>query len=69
MPVYKGELQCRGLGMNVQVYNDKGESVKNQAGELVCTDAFPSMPIYFWNDANKQKYQQAYLKPHLRILL
>lgn len=60
LPVYKGELQCRGLGMNVQVYNDKGESVKNQAGELVCTDAFPSMPIYFWNDANKQKYQQAY---------
>ncbi len=60
LPVYRGELQCLGLGMAVQIYNDKGQPVVNQKGELVCTAPFPSMPICFWNDENGQKYQQAY---------
>ena len=59
-PVYSGELQCRGLGMKVFAYNEQGEPVTNQQGELVCTAAFPSMPIYFWDDPDGQKYHRAY---------
>jgi acetoacetyl-CoA synthetase len=50
LPVYRGELQCRGLGMAVEVFNDHGESLSSEVGELVCTQAFPSMPLGFWND-------------------
>jgi len=60
LPVHKGELQCRGLGMDVKAFNEKGESVLNEKGELVCTSPFPSMPISFWNDANGKKYLDAY---------
>ena len=60
LPVRRGELQCRGLGMKVESYNEKGMSVRNEKGELVCTQAFPSMPIYFWNDSNGEKYHSAY---------
>jgi acetoacetyl-CoA synthetase len=59
-PVYVGELQCRGLGMKVEAFDDNGKSLKNQKGELVCTAPAPSMPIYFWNDPNKEKYHAAY---------
>ena len=59
-PVYSGELQTRGLGMKVEAYNDRAEPVYNQQGELVCTAPFPSMPIYFWNDPDGQKYHNAY---------
>ena len=59
-PVYAGELQCRGLGMKVFAYDDAGRPVSNQQGELVCTAPFPSMPIYFWDDPDGQKYHQAY---------
>ena len=59
-PVYRGELQCRGLGMKVEVFNNKGESMHGEKGELVCTLPFPSMPIYFWSDPDNKKYQQAY---------
>jgi acetoacetyl-CoA synthetase len=59
-PVYSGELQCRGLGMRVFAYNEQGEPVINQQGELVCTAAFPSMPISFWDDPDGKKYHQAY---------
>lgn len=62
LPVYRGELQCRGLGMKVEAYNDNGIPVKNEKGELVCTAAFPSMPIYFWNDPEGEKYQKAYFE-------
>jgi len=48
------------LAMQVEVWNDKGNKVINQKGELVCTRSFPSMPIYFWNDPDKQKYRSAY---------
>jgi acetoacetyl-CoA synthetase len=60
LPVYRGELQCRGLGMKVEILNDSGESVREEKGELACTAPFPSMPIYFWNDANGEKYHNAY---------
>ncbi|MBW1998417.1 MAG: acetoacetate--CoA ligase, partial [Deltaproteobacteria bacterium] len=59
-PVYAGELQCRGLGMKVEAFDEKGNSVINQQGELVCTAAAPSMPIYFWDDPGNKKYLSAY---------
>ena len=59
-PVISGELQCRGLGMQVEAFDDSGNSVVDQQGELVCTSAFPSMPIYFWNDPDTVKYKAAY---------
>ncbi len=62
LPVNKGELQCRGLGMNVESFDDEGNSLCDQKGELVCTKAFPSMPIYFWNDENNKKYNEAYFQ-------
>ena len=58
--VYVGELQCRGLGMKVEVLNPEGNSVINQKGELVCTAPAPSMPLYFWNDEDNKKHQDAY---------
>ncbi len=59
-PVYSGELQCRGLGMRVEAFDDTGRPVVGQQGELVCTRPFPSMPIYFWDDPDGVKYHQAY---------
>ncbi len=66
-PVWSGELQARGLGMKVDVFNDEGNSVKNQKGELVCTASFPSQPIYFWNDPDKSKYKAAYFDVYPNI--
>jgi len=59
-PVYAGELQCRGLGMKVQAFNPEGNPLIGQKGELVCTAPAPSMPIYFWNDEDNEKYRSAY---------
>ncbi|WP_027364156.1 acetoacetate--CoA ligase [Desulfotruncus alcoholivorax] len=59
-PVYAGELQCRGLGMAVDAFDHQGNSLLNKKGELVCKAAFPSMPIYFWNDEGDKKYKKAY---------
>jgi len=59
-PVYAGELQKRCLGMKVEVFDAKGNSMRNQEGELVCTAPSPSMPLYFWNDPDDQKYYSAY---------
>jgi acetoacetyl-CoA synthetase len=67
LPVYRGELQCIGLGMEVKIFDENGKPVINQKGELVCTGAFPSMPIYFWNDPNKQKYQQTYFNKYPEV--
>lgn len=61
-PVYRGELQCLGLGMKVEIYNEQGASIHEAIGELVCTAPFPSMPIGFWNDPHKIKYKQAYFE-------
>ena len=60
LPVYRGELQCRGLGLSIEVFNDDGESVVNEKGEMVCTKPFPSIPIYFWDDEDNTKFNQAY---------
>jgi acetoacetyl-CoA synthetase len=62
LPVYTGEIQCAGLGMKVEAFNEKGESVIGEKGELVCTEPFPSMPIYFWDDENGEKYRKAYFE-------
>ena len=67
LPVYRGELQCRGLGMQVEVYNDAGEPVRGEKGELVCAAPFPSMPIGFWNDPDGEKYHQAYFAKYPNI--
>ena len=67
LPVYRGELQCKGLGMDVHAFDDKGESKINAKGELVCKSPFPSMPIYFWNDSNGHKYHNAYFKKFKNI--
>lgn len=60
LPVYNGELQARALGMKVFAYDDKGKPIYDEQGELICELASPSMPIYFWNDMNNQKYDHAY---------
>ncbi|HEY0179295.1 MAG TPA: acetoacetate--CoA ligase [Dokdonella sp.] len=60
LPVYRGELQCRGLGMKVEILDDAGKPVREQKGELACTAPFPSMPVFFWNDADGEKYRNAY---------
>ena len=59
-PVWRGELQTRGLGMAVDVYDSEGQPVRGTPGELVCTRPFPSMPVAFWNDADGAKYRAAY---------
>ncbi|HKK91097.1 MAG TPA: acetoacetate--CoA ligase [Desulfobacteraceae bacterium] len=61
-PVYAGELQCRGLAMKVFAHDENGHPVVGQQGELVCTAPFPSMPIYFWEDSNGEKYHSAYFE-------
>jgi acetoacetyl-CoA synthetase len=60
LPVRRGEIQCRGLGMAVEVFDDEGRSVQGEKGELVCTRPFPSMPVGFWNDPDGEKYRLAY---------
>jgi acetoacetyl-CoA synthetase len=66
LPVYPGEIQCLGLGMKVEAFNEKGKSVVGEKGELVCTEPFPSMPVYFWDDMNGEKYRKAYFEKYLR---
>ncbi|MCW5626496.1 MAG: acetoacetate--CoA ligase, partial [Burkholderiales bacterium] len=62
LPVWKGEIQCRGLGMKIEVYDDDGRPVIGEKGELVCTAPFPCMPVGFWNDADGIKYRAAYFE-------
>jgi acetoacetyl-CoA synthetase len=61
-PVHRGEIQCRGLGMKVEIFDDAGRSIHGERGELVCTAPFPSMPIGFWNDPDGSKYRAAYFE-------
>jgi acetoacetyl-CoA synthetase len=61
-PVWRGELQCRGLGMKVEVFDEAGRPVLGEKGELVCTAPFPSMPVGFWNDPGGAKYRAAYFE-------
>ncbi len=62
LPVYRGEIQCRGLGMAVDVFDEDGSPVRGEKGELVCTRPFPVMPVGFWNDADGSKYHAAYFE-------
>ncbi len=62
LPVRRGELQCRGLGMKVEILDDDGKPVRETPGELACTAPFPSMPIGFWNDPDGAKYRAAYFE-------
>ncbi len=67
LPVWRGELQCRGLGMRVEVWNEAGQPVRGEKGELVCTAPFPAMPIGFWNDSDGAKYRAAYFETYPNI--
>ena len=62
LPVFTGELQCCGLGMAVEIWNDQGKPVIQEKGELVCTAPFPACPIGFWNDPDNQKFHSAYFE-------
>ena len=59
-PVIAGQIQNKGLGMDVDIFNDHGKPIKNKKGELVCKNAFPTMPLKFWNDKNNIKFKEAY---------
>jgi acetoacetyl-CoA synthetase len=61
-PVYRGQLQSRGLGLDVDVVNDLGQPVREEKGELVCRHAFPAMPLCFWNDPGKVRYKASYFE-------
>ena len=62
LPVWAGEIQCKGLGMAVEVFDDDGRPVRGDKGELVCTRPFPAMPVGFWNDDDGAKYRAAYFE-------
>jgi acetoacetyl-CoA synthetase len=67
LPVYRGELQCRSLGMAVDVFDPQGNSLVNGKGELVCTKPFPSMPLGFWNDRGDERYHAAYFAKYPNV--
>jgi acetoacetyl-CoA synthetase len=67
LPVYRGELQCRSLGMAVEVFDEDGESIVGKKGELVCTRPFPSMPLGFWNDPGGERYHNAYFAKYPNV--
>ena len=62
LPVHRGEIQCRGLGMRVEIFDDAGRPLRGERGELVCTAPFPSMPLGFWNDPDGSRYRGAYFE-------
>ncbi len=64
LPVYRGELQCRGLAMDVHFVNAQGQSLIGDRGELVCKSSFPSMPVGFWNDPDHSRYHKTYFASH-----
>jgi acetoacetyl-CoA synthetase len=66
-PVWRGEIQAKGLGMAVEVFNEAGKPVKGEKGELVCTKPFPSMPVGFWNDPDGAKYRAAYFEKYPNV--
>jgi acetoacetyl-CoA synthetase len=67
LPVYRGELQCRSLGMAVEVFDPQGNPLVNEKGELVCTKPFPSMPLGFWNDRGHERYHAAYFAKYPNV--
>jgi acetoacetyl-CoA synthetase len=62
LPVWRGEIQCKGLGMAVEIFDEQGRTLAGEKGELVCTKPFPSMPVGFWNDPDGAKYRAAYFE-------
>jgi acetoacetyl-CoA synthetase len=66
-PVWRGEIQAKGLGMAVEVFDEQGRPLKGQKGELVCTKPFPSMPVGFWNDPDGSKYRAAYFEKYQNV--
>lgn len=60
LPVYLGEMQCRTLGARVEAWNEEGRPVIGEVGELVCVNALPSMPLFFWGDEDGSRYQESY---------
>ncbi len=66
-PVISGEIQNKGLGLDVDIFDDSGKSIKNIKGELVCKNTFPSMPLKFWNDKNNIKFKNAYFNKFSNI--
>jgi acetoacetyl-CoA synthetase len=62
LPVYAGEMQCRGLGVATYAFNDAGEPVYDEVGELVCAQPIPSMPLYFWGDEGGKRYHESYFE-------
>jgi acetoacetyl-CoA synthetase len=67
LPVYRGEMQCRSLGLAVEVYDEEGNSIVGEKGELVCTRPFPSMPLGFWNDRGDERYHAAYFDKYPNV--
>jgi acetoacetyl-CoA synthetase len=67
LPVWRGEIQCKGLGMAVEVFDEQGRSLEGEKGELVCTRPFPSMPVGFWNDPDGAKYRAAYFETYANV--
>ncbi len=67
LPVYRGEMQCRSLGMAVEVFDEHGAPLVNKKGELVCTRPFPSMPLGFWNDRGDERYHAAYFAKYPNV--
>jgi acetoacetyl-CoA synthetase len=65
--VWRGEIQMRGLGMAVEVWNDEGKPVTGEKGELVCVKPFPCMPVGFWNDPGNKRYHAAYFERYANI--
>ena len=66
-PVIAGQIQNKGLGMDVDIFNDNGKSIKNKKGELVCKNTFPTIPLKFWNDKNNIKFKKAYFNKYNNI--
>jgi acetoacetyl-CoA synthetase len=62
LPVHLGEMQCRCLGAGVQAFNEAGQAVTDEVGELVCTTPLPSMPLYFWGDAGGERLRESYFE-------
>jgi acetoacetyl-CoA synthetase len=67
LPVWRGEIQCKGLGLAVEVFDDEGRSLAGEKGELVCTRPFPAMPVGFWNDPDGAKYRAAYFEKYPNV--
>ena len=66
-PVHAGEIQNKGLGMDVDIFDEKGFPIKKTKGELVCKKPFPSMPVKFWNDDGDKKYQSSYFERYKNV--